>query len=145
MEAKCELLGGALGKLPPAEVKAFAGQFDDCDDKACTWELWAAPYIIGGGCSDDAFSDFRATLLSMGRETFERVVADPNALTDMDLDEDSAFYEGYQYIVTAVYKKMTGELPMRAKSLPDAPSGTRWEEETVAKLYPRLAQKHGFD
>ena len=144
MDTKCELLTQELRKLPAPEVKSFAEHFDSCNDRAYTWELWAAAYIIGGGCSDDAFSDFRATLISMGRDTFERVISNPDTLTDMEVAEDSAFYEGYQYPVIKVYKEMTGGLPMRSSPHPESPSGTQWDEDTVADLYPRLAQKHGF-
>lgn len=31
-------------------------------------DLWAAAYIIGGGCSDDSFIDFRAGLIAQGHE-----------------------------------------------------------------------------
>ena len=144
MDTKCQLLAEELRKLPPAEVQSFSEHFDSCSDQAYAWELWAAAYIIGGGCSDDAFSDFRATLISLGRETFERVLANPDALTDMDVDEENAFYEGYQYPVIEVYKGQTGDLPRRTTPHPDSPSGTPWDEDTVAQLYPRLAARHGF-
>ena len=44
---------------------------------------------------DDAFSDFRATLISMGRQTFERTLQ-TTSLADMDYDAKTAHYEGYQ-------------------------------------------------
>ena len=144
MDRKCELLTDELRKLPPAEVKAFSEHFDDCEDRAYTWELWAAAYIVGGGCSDDTFSDFRATLISKGRDTFERILANPEALADTDVNEDTAFYEGFQYPITEVYEEMTGELPLRAKPYPRAPSGKEFDEQTVGQLYPKLAEKHGF-
>lgn len=144
MMQKSLLLGDELRKLPAPEVKSFADHFDDCNDRAYTWELWAAAYIIGGGCSDDAFSDFRSTLISMGRETFERVLAAPETLAEMEVDGESAFYEGYQYIPLDVYRRKTGQLPVRSKPLPGDPAGTPWKEEAVAGLYPRLAKKHGF-
>ena len=30
------------------------------------WDMWAAAYLIGGGCSDDGFIDFRAGLIAQG-------------------------------------------------------------------------------
>ena len=70
----------------------------------------SAAYTIGGGCSDDVFSDFRATLLSMGRGRFERIVAWPAALIDAELDVDNAFYEGYQYMPSDVYEAIIGKV-----------------------------------
>jgi hypothetical protein len=73
-------------------VRSFNAHFDDCEDRAYSYELWAAAYIIGHGCSDDSFSDFRSTLISMGRETFERALEDPESLADMDYDAENAHY-----------------------------------------------------
>ncbi|MFD8323732.1 DUF4240 domain-containing protein [Kitasatospora purpeofusca] len=45
--------------------------------------LWGAAYVINGGCSDDGFDYFRGWLITQGRETFERVIADPDALAGL--------------------------------------------------------------
>jgi Protein of unknown function (DUF4240) len=45
--------------------------------------LWAAGYVINGGCSDDGFDYFRGWLIVQGREVFERIVANPDALADL--------------------------------------------------------------
>jgi len=149
MRAKCELLATALRGLPTADVAAFCVQFDECDDRAFTWELWAAAYIMGGGCGDDAFANFRATLISMGRKTFESVVAAPETLTDLEIDPEQAFYEGYQYVAMTVYEEMTGDLPLRGGRAGDEaredeikPTGKPWRKDRVRDLYPRLATKY---
>src|SRR5438876_12097322 len=90
MERKCELLELELRKLELDEVRSVHDHFNECFDQAYSWELWAAAHIIGGGCSDDKFSDFRSTLISMGRQTYERAVVDPQSLAEMDYDAASA-------------------------------------------------------
>lgn len=45
--------------------------------------LWAAAYVINGGCSDDGFDYFRGWLILQGRETFGQAVADPDSLDDL--------------------------------------------------------------
>ncbi|MGW6981359.1 DUF4240 domain-containing protein [Streptomyces sp. NPDC054932] len=42
--------------------------------------LWAAAYLINGGCSDDGFDYFRGWLLTQGQEAFETAVTDPDSL-----------------------------------------------------------------
>jgi len=145
MDKKCELLETELRRLPLEEVSSFHRHFDECVDRAYTWELWAAAYIIGGGCSDDSFSDFRATLISMGRETFERVLADPQSLADIDYDAETAHYEGYQYVPTTVETDLGGgqRFP-RYQAHPAEPSGKSWDEDKVAELYPKLAEKYDY-
>src|ERR1044071_320311 len=143
MDKKCELLDAELRRLSLEEVRSFHGHFDECCDRAYSWELWAAAYIIGGGCSDDSFSDFRSTLVSMGRQTFERALTDPQSLADMDYDADVAHYEGYQYVPTTVERDLSGgqDFP-RSRPHPKDPSGTIWDEDKVAEPYPKLAKKY---
>jgi hypothetical protein len=149
MTRKCVLLATALGPLSAAEVESFSIHFDECDDQAFSWELWAAAYIMGGGCTEDFFANFRATLISMGRKAFEAVVAAPESLVDIEIDPEGAFHEGYQYVAMTVYEEMTGNPPARGGRAADdtideiKPTGRRWREDRVRDLYPRLATKYG--
>lgn len=145
MDKKCELLDAELRQLSLDEVRSFHAHFTECKDRAYSWELWAAAYIICGGCSDDKFSDFRSTLISMGQQTFERTLADPQSLADMDYDADVADYEGYQYVPSQVESDLSGgqNFP-RSRPHPKDPSGTIWDEDRVAELYPRLAEKYDY-
>jgi hypothetical protein len=148
MTRKCALLTTALRSLSAAEVESFSIHFDECDDEAFSWNLWAAAYIMGGGCNDDAFANFRATLISMGRKTFEMVAAAPESLVDVEIDPAQAFYEGYQYVAMTIYEEMTGNPPARGGRAGDdtideiKPTGRRWREDRVRDLYPRLATKY---
>jgi hypothetical protein len=144
MDRKCELLEEELRRLPLDEVRCFHAHFDECLDRAYSWELWAAAYIIGGGCSDDKFSDFRSTLISMGRQTFERTLADPQSLADIDYDADTADYEGYQYVPTQMERELGGHDFPRSRPHPEQPSGTIWDEDKVAEFYPKLAKKYDY-
>jgi hypothetical protein len=145
MDRKCELLERELRQLPLEEVRSFDAHFDECYDRAYSWELWAAAYIIGHGCSDDKFSDFRSTLISMGRQIFERALADPESFADMDYDAESADYEGYQYVPAKVGRELNGGLDFpRSRPHPEEPSGRCWDEDEVAKLYPKLAKKYKY-
>jgi hypothetical protein len=145
MDRKCELLDAELRGLPLDEIRSFHAHFYECLDRAYSWELWAAAFIIGGGCSDDKFSDFRSTLISMGRQTFERTLADPQSLADIDYDAETADYEGYQYVPSRVERDLTGGQGFpRSRPRPDEPSGMIWHEDKVADLYPRLAKKYDY-
>jgi len=46
------------------------------------WDVPAAAYLIGGGCSDDGFIDFRAGLTAQGRDWYEKLAASPDSLAD---------------------------------------------------------------
>jgi hypothetical protein len=141
MDSKSELIKDAISKLSGLEANAFASNFDLKMNEAYSWPLWGAAYVINGGCSDDAFTDFRASLISRGRASFEQAIADPDSLADDDFDEEAWFYEGYRYAVADGVKAAGGSVPMRTNPHPDEPTGQGWDEEKVYGLYPKLAAK----
>jgi hypothetical protein len=98
--------------------------------------LWAAAYVINGGCSDDGFEYFRGWLIVQGREMYERIVADPDALADLPVIRDRAparwpvECEDTLYIASRAYRAAAGEeLPHRA----------------ITIRYPELDPAWGFD
>ncbi len=138
MDEKCAQLKSALHGLSDDDLRAFSEQYDRMDHKAYTWPLWAAAYILNGGCSDDSFMDFRDTLISMGSRVFSEAVEDPSSLSSVSFWEDDPCIEGYRYAINDVLEERLGELPPRRVPLPENPSGEEWDEDTVESLYPQL-------
>jgi hypothetical protein len=141
MEQKCEVIGTTLAELPSEEARQFAHLFDAMMDRAYSWPLWGAAYVINGGCGDDTFSDFRASLISRGRDAFERAIADPDSLALEDVDEEAWCFEGYQYAVTDGVEAAVGSVVRRKQPSPDEPSGEPWDEDEVHELYPRFSER----
>ncbi|MDD1623122.1 MAG: DUF4240 domain-containing protein [Methylococcaceae bacterium] len=142
MERKCEILKELISKLGKDDALRFAHYFDAMMDRAYSWSLWGAACVINGGCSDDCFADFRATLISYGQQLFELVLADPGFLASDDFDEIDWFFEGIQYAVHDGVKAATGGADyQREKPYPLQPSGMAWAEEGVYGLFPKLSQK----
>src|SRR5215471_9411707 len=75
-----EILRKKLEALPPREIVEFDRIFTQLHHDAYRWDLWAAAYIIEGGCSDDGFTDFRSWLISMGRDVYDAALRDPETL-----------------------------------------------------------------
>lgn len=140
MDQKCELIRAAVAGLSKGDAVAFSRIFDAMMIKAYAWPLWGAAYVINGGCSDDSFIDFRASLISRGRKKFDSAMDDPDSLATEEFDEESWFYEGYQYAVFDGVESAAGSVPDRAP-YPTAPSGKEWSEDDVDALFPLLSQK----
>lgn len=143
MDRKCELIQATVASLEPEAAIAFSNHFNESMNRAYSWSLWGAAYVVNGGCGDDSFSDFRASLISMGREVFESAVSAPDSLADESFDEEAWFYEGYQYAVNEGVEAAISPEKLSAIAIPDTPSGSRWEEEPEALkgLYPQLWRK----
>lgn len=143
MDQKCELLRQRLSELEPQDLRDFIDHFDAADAAAYSWPLWGAAYVMHGGCSDDSFSDFRATLISHGRSTYERALADPESLSELEFeDEEEICYEGFQYVKNDVAEEKLGELPKRTVQFPELPSGEEWDEDSLDQRYPKLSAKY---
>ncbi len=151
MDQRVRALAVRLEQLPPAEIVEFDRIFHEQRARAYTWDLWAAAYIMGGGCSDDGFIDFRNWLISLGRPTFEAALCDPETLAAVPMKpepqgEDDFFFEEYGYIARDVYTRLTGtDLPDYEITHPDQPVGEPWEEDELPDRLPALWAKYGED
>jgi hypothetical protein len=149
-DAHAAAVSKKLSALTLEKIAAFEHMFTALTYKAYSWDLWGAAYVIGGGCSDDGFNDFRSWLISMGRQTFERALRDPESLADVELGtggEEDASFEEFAYIAAQVYEVLTGKQLPADPTLthPDDPSGETWDEDpaVLAERYPRLFAKYG--
>jgi Protein of unknown function (DUF4240) len=139
-------LARLLDPLPPEEIVSFRDHFRDLMDEAYSWDLWGAAYLIGEGCSDDAFVDFRAWLISMGREVFEQALQNPETLLgpSMAPGVEDIFFEGFAYVADRVYEKRARKrMPDREPGHLGDPKGQPWEEEDLEERFPALWKKFG--
>ena len=75
-------LSELLNNLSGLEIVAFDRRFHYYQDKLYRWDVWGAVYLLNGGCSNDAFADFRSWLVGQGEQKFEAVLKDPEAIVD---------------------------------------------------------------
>jgi hypothetical protein len=76
-----------LVTLSPDEIVGFDARVWHYLGEANRDELWAAAFVLRGGCSDDNFLYFRCWLIAQGRQVFERALADPQSLADLPLSK----------------------------------------------------------
>ena len=81
-EKQAGLIIAELVKLTETEIVEYSDIFDDLNDEAYIADLWVMAFILGGGCGDDGFMDFRAWLIGQGKEIYEKALIDPDSLID---------------------------------------------------------------
>ena len=133
-----------LRDLSALDIVAFDGRFHACLLELNRFDIWGAIYFLNGGCSDDNFVDFRSWLIGRGRDTFEKVLDDPEAIVDI-VQSGHDYWEGLQYCAADVYTKMTGNILPSSIIITrfSEPKGTIWREEDLFSLYPRIAKVLG--
>ena len=134
-----------LTQLPPQAIVDFERTRRSFDLRAYTWELWGAAHVVEDGCSDDCFRDFRAYLISLGREPYEAGLRDPDSLADVVQDAETGDWENADSVAGEAYSSVTGEdFPFDDNDLSGPPGGTPWDsedEDALAQRYPRLAAR----
>lgn len=144
------LLEQALERSSAQEIYNFCRLLREQMDRSYSWDLWAAAYIINGGCSDDGFDYFRAWLIAQGREIFENAIKDPETL--VDVAESGVELEELLYVANKPFKaKADKEFPRNNSSGSSKVelTGEKWEEDEKAlqakypKLFARFWGGHG--
>jgi len=139
-----------LEALSPDDIVGFQRCFDECMAEAYSWDLWGAAYIIGGGCSDDGFIDFRSWLISKGQDTYDRALRDSETLADVIVDtSDDCQFEEFQYVASQMWERKTrkdlSRFPTFDSEYPESPTGEEWSEEgdDLERRFPKLWKRFG--
>jgi hypothetical protein len=144
-EQASELLQARLEQLPPQQIADFGALRKQLDERAYTWELWGAAYVIEDGCSDDCFRDFRAYLISLGRAPYEAAMSDPDSLAPVVQDAETGDWENADNVAPEAYEDATGEEIPTGDSEPSGSTrGEAWDDEQQDELvgrYPALAAR----
>ena len=140
-----ELLEERLSQLPAQQIVDFGRIRHQLDQQAYSWEIWGAAYVIDDGCSDDCFRDFRAYLISLGREPYEAALRDPDSLAPVVQDAEEGDWENADNVAPDAYESATGEdIPTDDSDVSGNPSGQQWDDEdqdALVQRYPRLAER----
>jgi len=140
-----QLLEHRLSDLPAQQIVDFQRIRHRLDQRAYTWDLWGAAYVIEDGCSDDCFRDFRAYLISLGRGPYEAALRDPDSLAPIAQDAEQGDWENADSVAGDAYSSATGEdFPADDSDLSGKPRGVPWDDndqEALMRRYPRRAAR----
>src|SRR4051794_17911139 len=91
--------------------------FDQLHGAIYRRDMWATGHLIGRGCSDDAFMDFRAGLIAQGRQWYERAATAPDVLAQhpdviaaaVEGTDEALFNETVNYTAFQAYERINGD------------------------------------
>lgn len=112
-----EVLTDELATRTKEDILSYQERFDEASGAVYRWDVWAAAYLIGGGCSDDSFMDFRAGLIAQGRDWYETAAAAPDRLAEHPSviaaagahRDEALFDEDVNYVAARAFGRITGD------------------------------------
>lgn len=108
LEEFAEILTEKLSKMSPNELIEFYLREQKLRFDSYTADLWCAAYIMIGGCSDDAFENFRCWLIAQGKEVFYTALKNPDTLVELyTSDEEDYDFEDFMYLASDAFEKKT--------------------------------------
>jgi len=138
-----------LATRDPAEIVAWDRHLGKVMAASGKEDLWAAAYLINGGCSDDGFDNFRGWLIAHGRDAVAGAVRAPDSLADLaeikTAADSGAVFEAEEVLTIAAdaYAQATGDELPAADAPPTKPdAGDLWDfdnEEEMRRRLPRLS------
>ena len=136
---QAEVLENVLAQRPADAIRAFAVHWGELMNEAYRRDLWAAAYVILGGCSDDGFTDFRYWLIGRGEAVYRAARSNPDTLVGA-ASESFPSYEELGYAAHRAYESVTGEeLHFERDPVYPELTGPTWEtEDDLARLLPEL-------
>lgn len=141
-----------LTEMSESEIVDFGKHFRDASRFAYDERLWAAAIAISDHfSSDDVFSDFCAWLIAQGKPLYTRVLANPDFLADIELENEATIANSGFWVASAAskaYKTKTGraDFSERLGALPPPKlrNEKTWDGEpnTLVKVVPKLYYKY---
>ena len=136
---RIETLPERLAAFKATAIRDFEKIQRSLEARAYRWDVWALAYLLQGGCSDDAFEDFRGWLILQGREVFEGVIADPDSF-DVTLHRGTASgINGLRDAAPVAYEMRQGKAMKPVKMPLIDVAGPEIAEEDFASALPRIA------
>ena len=141
-EPNTEKLTQALAHVDAAKIVSHYRSYWDVSFQAYTEPVWAAAYIILGGCSNDTFEDFRDWLICTGSSMFYQTVRNPDHL--VCLSHEAPISDELRWAFRNAYNAKTGtEMPLQNISWPTLDQQNDFEDASQMKaLLPQLFAKH---
>lgn len=149
LDRQIPALAEALRELTPQDVAAFERRFGYYMDRANRWEVRAVACWLQGGGSLDGFLDFRACLISLGKELFSRILKDPDSLAEI-VDRPDVPYllqEGIRTVSIKVYREKTGQLGIPRLPGEAPPAATKGrpvdstDKDDMRRRYPNTVKR----
>lgn len=128
-----------LEELSGPTIRKFYSHYAKNMKRLYHWNVWALAYAARGGCSDDAFHDFRIALILKSDPDLIDLAIDRPEEAARHLSRDHFHAEWSMYsICLAAYLARTGKVLKGVATDLSKPKGREWDEYELEKSHSDL-------
>lgn len=140
LEGQAAWLVAALVRAGSRDAERWGHCFDRAMMQAYRWDIWGVATLVHHGHEDEErFADFRAWMISLGKEAYAAALADPDVLAER-LADGTPDGRPFHRIARSAYEKVTGtELPMTTMDLFASPVGSPIPASELTTRFPKVA------
>lgn len=142
-------IGQSLSTLTPKQLVEFENHLARQKNRAFSFSILMANFILQSYINDDIFEDFRLWLLSFGQDKFEAILEDADKLAEFSNVSDpieDITGEGLVFAAREAYEAATGkgDFLNQIKVYPDPEINYPWPEDLNAlqAMLPKLFNKY---
>lgn len=140
-----------LAQRSEEDIIEFGKTFQRLHAASYTSPLWAAAYIINGGCSDDGFDYFRGWLIAQGKDAYYKALENPEYLAKIITAEEMGEVECEDMLSVAgnAYESKTGKdyeqflVLIPYEPYPEIDLDWSEEGDDLKNKFPQLWKKFG--
>ncbi len=139
----------SLATLLPEQLIEFENHLAHQKNRAFSFPVLMANFVLQSYINDDIFEDFRLWLISFGQDKFEAILGHADQLAEFSNVEDpieDITGEGLVFAAQEAYEAATGkdDFLKRVKPLPDPDINYPWPDnlEQLEAMLPNLFNKY---
>lgn len=135
----CSDLGAELLEFSASEINQFRKKLTQFFEELAHYDIWAAGYILMGGCSDDSFDYFRMWIISQGQDLFNLALTDLEAFVSQAHSLGNQECEGLLSVPENCYFQRAGK---KAKPIKVGRkiAGSPWTSEELTERFQKLIE-----
>jgi hypothetical protein len=146
-DAMADALDYPLYDANDQTVRSFQAQFVAASIQLYTWRTGEAAELICGSMDDDDFVAWRTWVISLGRETFESVVENPDNIADVQVFDDGCgdWFDPISWVASDIWQQRhpdSGDPVFSALRPATDPAGVRLHgDKAIRAALPKVAAR----
>jgi hypothetical protein len=130
-----------LKRLDIKDIVKFNNRFFSLMDIALDTKLIGASNIINTNCNKECFINFRAWLIVQGKDVFEKIIVNPDELSEMKIPQNLKLAD-FQFCADDAFHYLVNYPIPLGLQFSNTPHGNVIDKDKLPAIFPKLVAKY---